>query len=111
MTKDEFWQCYKVLNKKYPEKYPLQDPANQLLFFNMVKDLDVRWFNRVIARAVLMNNPKFDFLAAAAGELRSRRETIKTEKLVNSEINISNDYLERHLKNLGVNSLVETLKK
>jgi hypothetical protein len=110
MTKDEFWESYKVLNKKFPDKYHLQDAINQRLFFDMVKELDVRWFNRNIARAILMNNPKFDFRAAAAGELRSRNSLQKTMEIVNKKIDISEDSLEKHLASIGATSLIDCLK-
>lgn len=109
MTKDEFWNEYKKLAHKFPDEYPLQDTMKLRIFFDLVKDLDCRWMARNVARILLQNYRKFDWRAAASGELRSRREAEKTAKLILESESISDNGLEAVLLPLGIKSLVDCL--
>lgn len=110
MTKEEFWSEYKKLAHRFPDYYPLQDSMKLRLMFDMVKSFDARWMSKNVARILISNSPIFDWKFAASAEIRARNSVARTNELLNQDIEISDDGLDKALANFGASSLIDCLK-
>lgn len=112
MTKDEFWKEYQRLNKAFTNEFRIDDVRKMAVLFDMMKPLDRAFWSKLVARIILTNNPKLDIKAAVVGEIRAIKSAKETKELLNKSVDdITDGSLEKHLQAMGVNSLIEVIKK
>ena len=111
MTKDEFWKEYQRLNKAFTAEFRIDDVRKMAVLFDMMKPLDRAFWSKLVARIILTNNPKLDIKAAVVGEIRAIKSAQETKVMLNQETVVSDNALEKHLQAMGINSLIEVIKK
>ena len=111
MNKEEFYESYLKLHKRYPDQFKIDNPNKLRSLFEMMQSLEKKWWASLVARILLTNNPKLSIFEAVNGEIKSRSQKIKTLEILNKPVEISDDGLQKTLSELGVTSLLDAVLK
>ena len=105
MTKQDFYSEWLRLNKQFPHEFMKDNPSKLASIFERVKDLELAWLRSFVDRVIRTNNVKLNIIQAADGELKSRRESIRTNVMLADTTKTNYESLDKYLSDLGVTSL------
>jgi hypothetical protein len=112
MTSAEFESQYKILAQTFGAQ--TFGPNRGALLFKYVSDLPAKWWVSIVERVILVNDPRFNFAEAAAGERRAvigvrlQRETSEAHE--NLARNMSDAGMENTLKQFNASSLWQAIE-
>lgn len=115
MTQEEFTKQYSRLTNVHPSYYSSQEKMATI--WSYVKDLDADWLRKLCDKIVLSTRPVGDQFDIGLGALAEKR-AIKASELTNNIVRmsdyvngISNDGLDKALKEAGLSSVSELFNK
>ena len=111
MTKMEFLDHYKKLLSEYPQQF--ESKYRMELIEKTVIGLPVRWWESLVERIIITNNPRLDIHEAAAGERRALNSVRRTQETLAAYdvvmANISDSGLGDALRSHGAKCLWEAI--
>lgn len=78
MTKEEFQQNYKKLADLYPSQFASKDKAQALA--NEVKDLSGEWFEKLVNKIIVANDPFMKYMPLIEAEKRRVNQEFSTSE-------------------------------
>ena len=112
MTKDEFYAEYLRLHQRFPHEFMKDNPSKLSSIYEAMKELDRKWFSKLVARILLSNNTGLNILSAAQAEIRSQKSHLNTSRLIETMSHHgSQESLDSYLSEVKAVSLWDAVEK